>query len=257
MIKIEDLRFSYGSHEVLKGINMEADAGEMVCVLGPNGVGKSTLFKCILGLLKGYEGSICIDGRRTETLSAAEKASLIAYIPQASRPTFSYKVLDMVMMGTTSQIVGVRHPGKNERETAEKALDRMSILHLAGRDYNNLSGGEQQLVLISRALAQGAKTLVMDEPTSSLDYGNKVKVQQQLRGLVREGYSIIQSTHDPEQTYLFADRIVTMLDGRIYREGVPSEILDTELIRNLYGIEVKAITTDDDKARFFEPSGLY
>ena len=256
MISIEDLRFSYGSHEVLKGVTMQADAGEMVCVLGPNGVGKSTLFKCILGLLRGYEGAIRIDGHDAAEIKAAEKAGLIAYIPQASRPTFSYRVLEMVVMGTTSHMTGVLHPGRRENEIAEQALERMGILHLAGRDYNSLSGGEQQMVMISRALAQGAKTLVMDEPTSSLDYGNRIKVQQQLRGLVSEGYSIVQSTHDPEQTYMFADRIVTLLDGRVYREGRPSEILDPSMIEALYGVKVKAITTEDEKSRYFEPVGL-
>lgn len=256
MINIENLRFSYAEHEVLKGISLKAEEGQVLCVLGPNGVGKSTLFKCILGLLKGYTGSISIDGVDAEKISAAEKAGLIAYIPQASRSTFSYKVIDMVMMGTVSHTSGLRHPGKKEREISEAALERLGISHLAQRNHNNLSGGEQQLVLIARALAQGARTLVMDEPTSSLDYGNKIKVQQQMRSLAGEGYAVIQSTHDPEQTYLFADRIVAMLDGRIYREGKPSEILDSDLIKELYGIEVKTITTDDQRSRFFEPKGI-
>ncbi len=112
------------------------------------------------------------------------------------------------------------------------------------------------MVLIARALAQGAKTLIMDEPTSSLDYGNQMKVQKQLRSLVEEGYTIIQSTHNPEQTYFFADRVVCILDGRVYRDGKPSEIMDAALIRNLYGVDVQTIATDDDRIRFFEPVNL-
>lgn len=256
MIKTENLTFAYGTHEVLKGISLEAREGELLCILGPNGVGKSTLFKCMLGLLKGYKGNITIDGRDAKSIGAVEQASMLAYIPQATRPTFSYQVIDMVMMGTTSRMSGMSHPGKKEREIAEQALAKMDITHLADRDYTKLSGGEQQMVLIARALAQGAKTLIMDEPTSSLDYGNQMKVQKQLRNLIKEGYSIIQSTHNPEQTYFFADRIICIKDGQVFREGKPEEIMDAKLISSLYGIDVRAISTEDNRVRFFEPISL-
>ncbi len=256
MIKTEDLRYAYGSHQVLKGINMEAREGELLCILGANGAGKSTLFKCILGLLKGYQGSITIAGRNMLDLSASEKASLVAYIPQAAKPTFAYSVLDMVMMGTTSHLKGFSSPGKKERDLAEAALDKMGIAQLINRDYMKLSGGEQQMVLISRALAQGARTLIMDEPTSNLDYGNQMKVQQQLKNLALEGYSIIQSTHNPEQTYYFADRIISILDGQVYKQGKPAEIMDSHLIHRLYGIDAKTIATEDDRVRYFEPVNL-
>lgn len=252
MIEVKNLAFSYGDHEVLKDISIHADYGEMLCVLGANGAGKSTLFKCMLGLLKGYSGQIVIDGDVSDKLSDKERACRVAYIPQATRPAFSYSVLEMVMMGTTVRLSALGNPGRKERAEARAMLEKLGIAHLESRGYSNLSGGEQQLVLIARALVQGAKILVMDEPTSALDYGNQLRVQQQLRGLVAEGYSIIQSTHNPEQTYMFADRIACIKDGCVIREGKPADVMDEELIQELYGIEVNMISTKDDRVRFFE-----
>lgn len=251
MIKVRDLCFSYGDSRVLDGVSFEASPGEMICILGHNGAGKTTLFKCMLGILRGYTGSVMVDGRELAELRAAEKARAVAYIPQAANPTFAYCVRDMVLMGTTALMSGRMKPGTAETSLAEGAMERLGISHLAERSYAEISGGEQQLVLIARALAQGAKTLVMDEPTSSLDYGNQMRVQQQLRQLKSEDYTIIQSTHDPEQAYVFADRVICLKDGRIHRQGHPQEILDEQLIRDLYNIDVEMISSNEDRARFF------
>lgn len=252
MLEIRNLKFAYGDHKVLKDISFEAREGEMLCILGPNGAGKSTMFRCILGLLRGYEGEILIDGTEVSDLPARERASRMAYIPQTSKQVFSYTALDMVLMGASSALSAWRAPGARERKKALAALERLGILELAGRLYTNLSGGEQQLVLIARAIAQGAKTLIMDEPTSSLDYGNQMRVEQQLKSLADEGYLIVQSTHNPEQTYMFADRIIAIKDGTIISAGRPGDIMDEELIRELYGIEVSVVESVQGKARFFE-----
>lgn len=251
MIKVDGLGFSYGSHEVLRGISFEASPGEFLCILGHNGAGKSTLFKCMLGILKGYSGSVTVDGEELSAMKPSEKARRVAYIPQAANPAFSYSVTDMVLMGTTAGLNGRISPGPEEKATAAAALRRLGIEHLAGRSYAEISGGEQQLVLIARALAQGAKILIMDEPTSSLDYGNRMRVQKQLRELIADGYTIIQSTHDPEQAYVFADKVICIRDGFIHSQGRPAEVLDSELIRELYNIDVEMIRSKDDKARFF------
>lgn len=252
MIKVEHLSFSYGQHKVLKDISFNTNDGELLCILGCNGAGKSTLFKCILGILKKYEGTITLDGQDMAELKPKEKARLVAYIPQATNPAFAYSVMDMVLMGTTANMGGLSNPGEKEREVALAALRRMGIEHLESRDYTRISGGEQQLTLIARAIAQGAKYLIMDEPTSSLDYGNQLRVQQQLKLLAREGYTIIESTHNPEQTYMFADRIICIKDGMIYSNGIPSEVMDEKMIKDLYGVEVNLLTTVDQRVRFFE-----
>jgi len=252
MMEVKDLCFSYGSNEVLRGISFEAHPGELLCVLGHNGAGKTTLFRCMLGILEAQRGTVLIDGRDISLMRPAERAACVAYIPQAAKPVFAYSVTDMVLMGMTAGLgKGRVGPGDEERRKALQVLEQMGIASLADRDYTKLSGGEQQLVLIARALGQGARTLVMDEPTSSLDYGNQMKVQEQLRKLIADGYTVIQSSHNPEQAYMFADRIICIRDGLIYKEGRPAEILDENLIKDLYGIEVEMISSDDDRARFF------
>lgn len=253
MIRVEQLSFSYGSHQVLKDISFSAEKGELLCVLGANGAGKSTMFKCILGILTGYSGNIYADGKEIRSMSQRERAKMLAYIPQANNPAFNYSVLDMVLMGTSVRIAGIGGPGKKEEMIALEALDKMGIAHLAERGYARISGGEQQLVLIARALAQGAKILVMDEPTSNLDYGNQMRAQKQLRMLADEGYTILQSTHNPEQTYLFADRILSIQGGVVHSLGKPQEVMNEELIRSLYQIDVEMLKAEGDRARFFIP----
>lgn len=252
MMKVSGLSFSYGDKEVLRDISFEAAPGELLCVLGHNGAGKTTLFRCMLGLLKAGSGSVSIDGADISLMKPSERARCVAYIPQAARPVFAYSVIDMVLMGMTPRLErGRMNPGAEERQLALKVMEQMGIEKLAERDYTKLSGGEQQLVLITRALAQGAKTLVMDEPTSSLDYGNQMKVQKKLSELAAEGYTIVQSSHNPEQAYVFADRVICIKGGRIFREGRPSEIMDEQLIKDLYGIDVEMISGGEDRARFF------
>ena len=252
MIKVSGLSFSYGSKEVLHDISFEAVPGELLCVLGHNGAGKTTLFRCMLGLLKAGSGSVLIDGTDIESMKPAERARSVAYIPQAARPVFAYSVIDMVLMGMTPRLdKGRVNPGPEEKKTALSVLEQMGVTDLAERDYTKLSGGEQQLVLIARALAQGAKTLIMDEPTSSLDYGNQMKVQKRLSELASEGYTIVQSSHNPEQAYVFADRVVCIKDGEIFREGKPRDIMDEQLIKDLYSIDVEMISGGGDRARFF------
>ena len=253
MIRVQELSFSYGSRQVLDEISLEANPGELVCVLGQNGAGKTTLFKCILGLLQGYKGKVLIDGEDIAQMDAGQRARRVAYIPQANRPAFAYSVIDMVLMGTGARQKGMSGPAAAEYEAAEQALDKLGIADLAERDYTKISGGEQQMVLIARALAQGARTLIMDEPTTGLDYGNQMRVQKQMRDLAGEGYTILQSSHHPEQTYMFADRILCIKDGKVFREGAPQDVMDEALIRELYGLEVRLCEGTDGKARFFEP----
>ena len=156
-MNIQDLQFSYGSHEVLKGVSYEAQLGEFISVLGPNGVGKSTLFRCMLGLLEPTSGSVTIDGRNIQDMTAAELSRHVAYIPQSHNPVFNFTVFDMVLMGTTAQLGRFASPGKAQHALAEAALERMGISHLRDRGCGNISGGERQLVLIARAIAQQAK----------------------------------------------------------------------------------------------------
>lgn len=248
-ICVENLSFAYGEHEVLKGVSFAAEYGEFLSVLGPNGVGKSTLFRCMLGLMPPSQGRTLIGGRDIAALSAAELAQSIAYIPQSHSPVFNYSVLDIVLMGTTAQLGKFSSPGKQQREQAMELLDTLHIADLRHRGYRNISGGERQLVLIARAMAQQAKILIMDEPSSSLDFGNRIRVMQTVRALSERGYCVIQSTHDPDQAYRYSDKILAMLDGGVLAFGTPKETVCDEVISKLYGVPVEVCSLRDDRIR--------
>lgn len=253
-LEVSNLSFSYGQRLVLDNISFRAENNQLLSILGPNGVGKSTLFRCMLGLIKDYKGKILLDGKDIKKLSINETAKTIAYIPQSHYPSFNYSVFDMVLMGTTVQVSSVSSPGKKQVELVEKTLDKVGIYHLKDRGYTQISGGERQLVLLARALVQEAKILILDEPTSNLDFGNQVKVMTQIKKLAKEGYTIIQSTHNPDQTFLFSDSTLAMRDGKVLKWGKPNEVFSNELIGKLYGVDVEIKSLYDDKVRICVPS---
>lgn len=254
-ICVEDLSFSYGEHEVLKGVSFAAEYGEFLSVLGPNGAGKSTLFRCMLGLMPPLQGRTLIGGRDVAGMSAAELARSIAYIPQSHSPVFNYSVLDVVLMGTTAQLGKFASPGKEQREQALELLDTLHIADLRHRGYRNISGGERQLVLIARAMAQQAKILIMDEPSANLDFGNRIRVMQTVKDLAARGYCVIQSTHDPDQAYRYSDKILAMLDGAVLAFGSPQETVCDAVISKLYGVPVELCSLRDDRIRVCVPKG--
>ena len=237
-LSVQNLSFAYGERQVFKDISFTLEKGEFLSVLGPNGVGKSTLFRCILGLLTDYQGEILSDGESLKHMPRREMARRIAYIPQINRPTFGYTVLDTVLMGTTRQLSAFAQPGRAQVHLAKDALERVGAAHLSERDFTHLSGGEQQLVLIARAIAQQAGILVMDEPTSALDYGNQLRVLQLVRELAAEGYGVLLSTHNPQHALTFATRILALADGRVAALGAPQDVLTREIVSSLYGVEV-------------------
>ena len=252
----EHVRFSYGQRAVLKDVSFTAQGGELLSILGPNGVGKSTLFRCILDTLRDYSGRISIDGEDLRNMAPRELAKRVAYIPQSSYPAFNYSVLDMVLMGTSVRAGAFSPPRPREEAVALDALDRLGIADFAGRDYTRISGGERQLVLIARALAQRAPVLLMDEPTANLDYGNQIRVLTCIRNLAEEGYAVVQTTHNPEQAYQFSHRILAMKDGAALAFGAPKEVLTAQLIRDLYGIDVELASLRGDRLRVCIPKNL-
>lgn len=253
-IKVSNLSYAYTKGvPVLQDVSFEIQSGRFVCLLGPNGVGKSTLFKCMLGLLTGFDGKIQIDGTDIRTLAPKQLARKVAYIPQSTAPAFNYSVADVVLMGTTSLVTGFYAPGKKEMEYVEHALDQLDIGYLRDRMFLNISGGERQLVLIARALAQQAKILFMDEPTANLDYGNQLRVLGRVRQLSREGYTVIQSTHNPDQAFLYADDVLAVMDGQVEVFGPPNEVMSAELIQRLYRVEVEVESLHNGDVRVCIP----
>ena len=231
-IDVERLSFSYGAHPVLRDVSFRAEPGQLVAVLGPNGAGKSTLFRCMLGFLPHYQGSISLCGRDVRHLPRRELARLAAYIPQSSQPLFDYTVRDTVLMGADP----FHAPGRRQQETADRALEQLGIQDLWDRGVNEISGGQRQLALIARAMAQQARILLMDEPTASLDYGNQFRLLRQVRALADSGYTVLLSTHNPEHAFRFATHALVLQDGGVRAWGPVKETLTEELLRDMYRI---------------------
>jgi iron complex transport system ATP-binding protein len=242
-LSVRDLTFAYRKTPVLRGVGFTADAGELLAILGKNGVGKTTLFRCILGEQKRYTGAITLDGTDAKTLSARETARRVAYIPQAHPAAFRFSVFDTVLTGTTHTLSPFASPGARQREAARAALGRIGIGHLRDRDLSELSGGEQQLVYIARALAQQAQILLMDEPTASLDVGNRRKVLSVARSLADEGYTVLFTTHEPQYALSFADRVLALHDGRVAAFGDPRSTVSEALLETLYGTPLRLLDT--------------
>lgn len=255
-IRCENISFSYGNFPVLKGISLEAEKGELLSILGKNACGKSTLFKCMLGLMKNYGGNVFIGEKNIRDMTVGEISSHVAYIPQSTNPSFNFSVQDIVLMGTTAGASLFRTPKKEDVERADAALEKIGIEDLRMRCFHHLSGGERQLVVLARALAQNAGILMLDEPTSALDFGNQMLVLNCIRSLADEGYTVVQTTHNPEQSYMFSDKIAAIKDGTVLKCGSPKDVMDEQTVSALYGIDVEISGLYNDKVRVCMPKGL-
>ena len=249
-IDVQDLVFSYGGADVLQGVSFCADKGERIAVLGPNGVGKSTLFRCLLGFLEPKRGCVKIAGRDVQAYSRRALAAELAYIPQSYSPAFDHTVLDSVLMGLGAQLGPFDRPSREQTDAALRILDELGIGALASRGCMRISGGERQLMLLGRALIQNAHTLIMDEPTASLDYGNSFRVMQRIESLSAGGYSVIFSTHEPNQAFRYATKVLALKDGRVLSFGRPEDVLTPALLQTLYGVPV-AVTQVQAGSRVF------
>lgn len=241
-LSVEGLRFGYDrKSEVLHGISFEVNRGDLLFLLGPNGSGKTTLFKCLLGLYRPRAGRILVEGEDIHAISATALAKKMAYIPQAHNPSFNYTVTDAVLMGRTAYLKGNSAPGPEDREVAAAAMEKLGISHLADKGYAHISGGERQMVLIARALAQQSRVIVMDEPTSSLDYGHQVTVLSVVKKLAEEGYTVIISSHNPEHAFLYANKVLLMKRGSILTMGAPREVVDRQILEGMYGVPMDLV----------------
>jgi ABC-type cobalamin/Fe3+-siderophores transport system ATPase subunit len=245
MLKVKNLRCGYAKKEIVHGVDFEIDSGEFACIIGANGCGKTTALKGVLGLLPIFEGSIEVKEQDTAKMTVRDKAKKFAYIPQLHTPPFPFKVADVVLLGRTphlpSSASGV---SKHDKLVAYEAMEQLSITHLAQRTYTKLSGGQQQLVLIARALAQEPSVLVMDEPTASLDFGNQQLVLTRMHKLSRSGMAVLMVTHDPDHALFGADKVIVMEDGLIVETGTPEKTITTEIMHRIYGTDVYVADVD-------------
>jgi iron complex transport system ATP-binding protein len=237
-IEVKDLSCGYGAKVLLEGLNLILSRGEILCILGPNGVGKTTFFKTIQGFLKPITGEVYINNTLLSRLSRRELAQLIAYVPQVHGHPFSYSARDMVLMGRTPYLNTLSAPGKRDYAVCREVMEQLGIAHLADRCYSQLSGGEQQMVLIARAMAQEPTFLMMDEPTSNLDYGNQMHLLRQMSTLRDTGLGIMMITHSPDQAFFCADNVALFYRDRRVQAGATATVLTEDSLKEAYGITV-------------------
>ena len=238
------LGYGYPGRPVGRRLGLALGAGDVLCVLGPNGGGKTTLFRTLLGLLPAQAGEVLLDGQALGAMSRGDVARRVGYVPQGHAAQFAFTVREAVLMGRTAHIGLFATPGVADRAAADRAIAALGIESLAGRVVTELSGGERQLAMIARALAQGARALVLDEPTASLDFGNQVRVLREIRRLAAEGYAVVFSTHDPSQAFLAASRVLLLAQGGAVRQGTPAEVITGDNLRAVYGVEVRVAEVD-------------
>jgi len=253
-LAVEDLSYGYPGRVVGNHIGFTLGAGEVLCVLGRNGEGKSTLFKTILGLLPPNGGVVRVDGEAISDWSPRRRALTFGYVPQNSGGVFPFTVAELVLMGRTAHRGVFAAPSAADRAASDEAIAALGIEHLARREWLRVSGGERQLVLVARALAQQPRILVLDEPTASLDFGNQVRVLDAVRSLAEtRGLSVLLSTHHPEQAFACADRVAVLAGGLLLRIGAPANVITSETLRACYSVDVAVLPVADDRYRVCVP----
>lgn len=238
MIEIKNLSFSYNDNKIIEDIKLNLYYGKVYTILGNNGIGKTTFFKCILNLLK-FKGDIFLDKKNIKEYTNKQLALKISYVPQSHNATFNYKVTDVILMGRSVNLELLRIPNEKDLVKVREVMEFLNISKLANKGYMEISGGERQLVLIARSIIQNAKILILDEPTSNLDYGNQILVLNTLKDLANRGFMIIHSTHDPHQALNFSDNILILHEKKIIIKD--KHTLDEDILKQIYNVKVKLI----------------
>ncbi|WP_054687175.1 ABC transporter ATP-binding protein [Microbacterium sp. No. 7] len=246
-LRVEALTGGYGSRAVVRDVDLTVHAGKVVCLLGPNGVGKTTLFKTMLALQPALSGRVLVADRDLAALSRPEIARLIGYVPQSQQTPFAFTALDVVLMGRTARLPRFGAPGRTDRDAALSALDALGVTRLAGRRFTSLSGGERQMVMIARALAQEPAFIMLDEPTASLDFGNQVRVLDQVVRLAEAGIGVVMTTHAPDHAFLCDAEVVLLTGPSRMQRGPARDVLTSERLSDAYGVDVRVVPSPHDR----------
>lgn len=224
--------------ELFNNVSFSIKSGQIICILGPNGIGKTTLLNCIANLILPSQGHIVIDGQDMTRMPPQEVAKAIGFVPQIIEASFDYEVLEYVVTGCAPRLGTFERPKEQHYLVAKNALDQMGISHLSHKAYTKISGGERQQVSIARALAQQPKVILMDEPTAHLDYGNQIKVLKIIKRMAAEGYGIVLTTHNPDQALLLKGKVAAFNKKGEFSFGDYKEVLNESFLRSIYGIDL-------------------
>lgn len=246
MLEVSNATFGYVRKNVkktvLEDVSFSLKEGELLCVLGANGVGKTTMYRTILGFLPLLEGSLKVEGSDITAMTRERLAKYIAYVPQYHTPPFAYSVKDVVLMGRGAHISRFSSPSAEDEGIALEMMERMGVCDLKDEIYTEISGGERQLVLIARALTQQTKYILMDEPAANLDFGNQLKLIREIKKLAREGIGVCFTTHYPEHAFLSEATVLALEGKRSYTFGPAEEVITGNLLRRMYGINAEILT---------------
>lgn len=239
-IEAFDLTFAFDKKIIIKDCSFRIEKGKVYSILGRNGSGKTTLLRLLNGILKPDRGRVLVENLDIRKSSSKTIARILGFVPQEHNGVFPYSVLDMVVMGRNPHLSTFARPGKNDYKIAEEALDMVGISGLKERSYMEISGGEKQMVFLARAIAQEARYFILDEPTSHLDFCNQRGIMTALRSIVKiRDCSAIIAMHDPNLTLDFADEVLMLKDGILFKEGQGQEIMTADNLSYLYDMDIK------------------
>lgn len=246
VLSVQNISYAYtGEKSVFSDISFKLHKGEVLCILGANGIGKSTLLNCICGHNTISQGRIELDGKNIASMSVKERALHIAYVPQITHFACAYSVRDCVVMGRAPYMSTLAQPKAEQYRIVDEILERMSLRHLAHKTYNALSGGEQQQVQIARALAQDTKILVLDEPTNHLDFRNQIKILDMINELRKQGYCILLTTHNPDHALLLDDQVFVMLEDHKSLHAPARDVITQSLLQKLYHTQAYVVFSQE------------
>jgi len=257
MLSIQSLTVAYEEHIVLEDFTLIVQRGEILAVVGPNGVGKSTLVRALSGVLPALRGCVTLDGKDLSRLSPMQRARLMAVVPQARELPGAYTVYQTVLLGRTPYLSWLGHAGQSDHAAVRRALEQTRLLELAQRPVGELSGGEQQRVMLGRALAQDAPVLLLDEPTTHLDLKHQSNLLNLVRKLAREkGLTVLMVLHDLNLASRYADQVALMAEGHVHAFGLPGEVLTSDNLTKIYQVPVNVIPHPEYGTLLILPDGI-
>lgn len=235
---------THDRHHVLADVSLSASGGTTTAILGPNGVGKSTLLNVCLGWIAPWSGRVIVDTRELASISGSERGRLLSLVPQSDHVAFDYSILEYVLLGRAPHLARLARPTSEDVEIARAALARVGLIELARHSVQEISAGERQLVLVARALAQDPAILLLDEPTAHLDLANKRRLIELLRAESDAGRTVVFTVHEPDVAVALADQVFVLRGGAVLASGPPGEVLTSEMLSEAYGTPVRIVNAE-------------